>query len=107
MPVIGWGIAILVIGVQFYLSRRKHVYWGASLRVLYIVYIVGWFFKKFGEEDTLSLILSGVGGLAFLLSHCNNGRDCKNKKIKKDFENLEIQDINKALVMKGIEIDNE
>ncbi|SDK48141.1 hypothetical protein SAMN05216187_10955 [Jeotgalicoccus aerolatus] len=93
MPVIGWGIAILVIGVQFYLSRRKYVYWGAILPVLYIVFIVGWFFKKFGEEDTLSLILAGVGGLAFLLSLWINGRDYLKKKRKKELEKIELQDI--------------
>ena len=86
-------ISILVIGIQFYLSRKKSVYWGAILPVLYLVFIVGWFIKKFGELDTLTLILAAVGGLAFLLSIWINGRDSLKKKIKKEMEKMELHDI--------------
>lgn len=89
----GWAIAILVIGVQFYLSRREKVYWGAILPVFYMVFIAGWFIKKYGEVETLSLILAAVGGLAFLLSVWVNGRDSLKKKRKKEMEKIELHDI--------------
>lgn len=91
--VYGWAIAILVIGVQFYLSRKENAYWGAILPVLYLVFIVGWFIKKLGEVETLSLILAAVGGLAFLLSVWINGRDSLKKKRKKEMEKIELNDI--------------
>lgn len=89
----GWVIAIVVIGIQFYLSRKENVYWGAILPVLYLVFIVGWFIKKFGEVETLTLLLAAVGGLAFLLSIWINGRDSLKKKIKKEMEKIDLHDI--------------
>lgn len=89
----GWVIAIVVIGIQFYLSRKENVYWGAILPVLYLVFIVGWFIKKFGEVETLTLLLAAVGGFAFLLSIWINGRDSLKKKIKKEMEKIDLHDI--------------
>ncbi|MBV7508992.1 hypothetical protein KW850_27700 [Bacillus sp. sid0103] len=91
--VYGWLIAIVIIGIQFYLSRRTNVYWGAILPGLYLVFIVSWFLKKFGEVDTLSLILAAIGGLAFLLSIWINGRESLKKKRKKELEKIDIQNI--------------
>ena len=93
LEVYGWLIAIVIIGLQFYLSRRINVYWGAILPGLYLVFIVSWFLKKFGEVDTLSLILAAVGGLAFLLSIWINGRESLKKKRKKELEKIHIQNI--------------
>ncbi|WP_428910060.1 hypothetical protein [Niallia sp. Krafla_26] len=89
----GWVIALLAIGIQVYLSRRENGYWGAILPVLYVIFIVGWFIKRFGEVDTLSLILAAVGGLAFLVSVWINGRESVKKKRKKEMEKIELQDL--------------
>ncbi|WP_163100718.1 hypothetical protein [Peribacillus alkalitolerans] len=93
LEVYGWLIAIVIIGIQFYLSSRTNVYWGAILPGLYLVFIVSWFLKKFGEVDTLSLILAAIGGLAFLLSIWINGRESLKKKRKKELEKIDIQNI--------------
>ncbi|WP_210367122.1 hypothetical protein [Bacillus sp. REN3] len=89
----GWILAILIIGIQFYLSRRRNVLWGAILPALYSVFIVGWFIKRFGQEDTLSLVLAAVGGMAFLLSVWISGREAVKKKRKKELEKMELQDM--------------
>ncbi len=94
MPAIyGWLIAFAVIGVQFYLSRRSHVLSGAIIPVLYIAFITVWFYKRFGAEDTLSLILAGVGGLAFLLSLWIKGREHLKKQHQKELEKIQLQDM--------------
>ncbi|NKE05797.1 MULTISPECIES: hypothetical protein [Mesobacillus] len=94
MPAIyGWLIAFAVIGVQFYLSRRSPILLGAILPVIYIAFISVWFFKRFGEEDTLSLILAAVGGLAFLLSIWIEGRNFLKKQRQKELKKIQLQDM--------------
>ncbi|CAM3881889.1 hypothetical protein [Mesobacillus thioparans] len=94
MPAIyGWLIAIAVIGVQFYLSRRSHVLLGAIIPVLYIAFISVWFYRRIGAEDTLPLILAGVGGLAFLLSLWIKGRDHLKRQRQKELEKIQLQDM--------------
>jgi chromate transport protein ChrA len=93
LEVYGWLIAFVIIGIQFYFSRRTNVFLGAILPGLYLVFIVSWFLKKLGEVDTLSLILAAVGGLAFLLSIWINGRESLKKKRKKELEKIDIQNI--------------
>jgi len=91
--VYGWLIAIVIIGVQFFLSRRTNVYWGAILPVVYLFSIKWLFFRRIGEENTLYLILAAIGGLAFLLSVWIKGRESLKKRRKKELEKIELQNI--------------
>ncbi|GIN85181.1 hypothetical protein J6TS2_15670 [Heyndrickxia sporothermodurans] len=80
-PVYKWLIAIGILGVQFFLSRRTNVYWGTILPVLYLVFISGWLSNRIGNGNTFSLILVSVGGLAILLGIWSKGRESlKNKR---------------------------
>lgn len=91
--VYGWLIAIGVLVVQFLLSRRTNVYWGAILPVLYVPFIIIWLPERFGKEITFSVILAAVGGLVFLLGMWINGREYLKKKRKKELEKMELHDI--------------
>lgn len=91
--VYGWLIAIGVLVVQFFLSRRTNVYWGAILPVLYVVFIIIWLPERFGKEIKFSVILAAVGGLVFLLGMWLNGREYLKKKRKKELEKMELHDI--------------
>lgn len=89
----GWLIAIAVLGIQIFLSRRSNVYWGAILPVLYLVFICFWLYERIGTDSTFSLVLAAVGGLAVLLGIWNNGREALKKKRKKELEKMELHDI--------------
>ncbi len=91
--VYGWLIAIGVLVVQFFLSRRTNVYWGAILPVLYVVFIIVWLPARFGKEITFSVILAAVAGLVFLFGMWFNGREYLKKKRKQELEKMELHDI--------------
>ncbi|USG67762.1 hypothetical protein NDK47_10990 [Brevibacillus ruminantium] len=91
--VYGWLIAIGVLVVQFFLSRRTNVYWGAVLPALYVVFIFIWLPERFGKEITFSIIIAAVAGLVFLLGMWLNGREDLKKKRKKELEKMELHDI--------------
>ena len=93
LQILGWTIAIISIGAQFYLSRRANVYWGAILPLLYVTYIVWWYFKNIDEVNTFSHIFAIVAGLAFFLSVWINGREAVKTKRKKELEKIDLQNI--------------
>jgi hypothetical protein len=92
--VYGWLIAIGILGIQFILSRRRNVYWGAILPILYIFFIFGWLSERIVKENTISLILAAVGGLVILLGGWINGRESLKNKRKKELEKIELHNIN-------------
>lgn len=89
----GWLIAILILGVQFFLARRTSVFWGAVLPVMYLIYIYGWLFERYGEGNTVSLVLAAFGGVVILLSIWINGRESLKRKRRKELEKINLQDI--------------
>jgi len=95
--VYAWVIALVILGCQYYLSRRRNVWWGSILPIAYfLVFIYGWFSETFftRENNTTSFVLALIGGLAFLLSGWINGREALKKKEKKELEKMKLKDFN-------------
>src|SRR5690625_1048910 len=84
--VYAWLIALVILGCQFYLSRRRSVWWGAILPIAYfLVFIYGWVSETyFTRENTTSFVLALIGGLAFLLSGWINGRRSEERRVGKE-----------------------
>ncbi|MEY9979148.1 hypothetical protein [Lysinibacillus sp. RC79] len=97
-PIYKWLIAILVaiviLGVQFILSRRTKVYWGAIVPVLYLVFIFGWWYNRMDNINTYTLIKVAVVGPVVLLGMWARGRESLKNKRKKELEKMKLHDIN-------------
>lgn len=93
--VYAWLIALVILGCQYYLSRRRNVWWGAVLPAAYfLVFIYGWVSETyFTRENSTSFILALLGGLAFLLSGWINGRESVKRKEKKELDKMKLKDI--------------
>jgi len=93
--VYAWLIALVILGCQYYLSRKRNVWWGAILPIAYfLVLIYGWVSETyFTRENTTSFILALLGGLAFLLSGWINGREALKRKEKKELEKMKLKDL--------------
>ncbi|GAB0168276.1 hypothetical protein LSPCS325_17130 [Lysinibacillus sp. CTST325] len=86
-------IAIVIIGIQSFLSRRTNVYWGAIVPILYLVFIFGWWSIRVDNVNTSSLIKAAVGGSVFLLGTWAKGRESLKNKRKKELEKMKLHDI--------------
>ncbi|MCL1694694.1 hypothetical protein [Lysinibacillus sp. BPa_S21] len=97
-PIYKWILAILIaivlIGIQSFLSRRTNVYWGAIVPILYLVFIFGWWFNGIENVTTYSLIKVAVVGSVFLLGTWAKGRESLKNKRKKELEKMKLYDIN-------------
>src|SRR5690625_1260072 len=93
--VYAWLIALVILGCQYYLLRRRNVWWGAVLPAAYfLVFIYGWVSETyFTRENSTSFILALLGGLAFLLSGWINGRESVKRKEKKELDKMKLKDI--------------
>lgn len=89
---IGYLIALVILGTQYFLSRKNNVYWGAFLPVIYIVFIVYGKLSGFFTEDK-DIIMILVGGTLLLLSVWANGRKSVKDKRKKELEKIELYDL--------------
>ncbi|GED12316.1 hypothetical protein [Aneurinibacillus aneurinilyticus] len=71
-------ITIVILVIQFFLSRRNNVYLGAILPVVYLVTLIYlWFSETLFIKSTL---LAAFAGLAALLGIWINGRESLKKK---------------------------
>ncbi|WP_232698453.1 hypothetical protein [Brevibacillus daliensis] len=89
-------IALAIIGVQYILSRRNNVYWGAILPVVYVMtFVYLWLFGTYftNRGVTFDLLLAIFGGEVVLLGTWVKGREALKKKRKKELEKMELQDI--------------
>ncbi len=87
---IGYLIALVKLGTQYFLSRKSNVYWGAFLPVMYIAFIVyGKLSGLFTEDKDKDIIMILAGGTLLLLSVWANGRD----KRKKELQKIELHDL--------------
>jgi hypothetical protein len=86
--------AIVIIGVQYYLSRRNNQYWGAILPVIYIAFFVyGSLSGVFKEGKGVSIFLAAFGGTVVLLSLWVSGRQAVKDKRKKELEKIELHNL--------------
>ena len=85
---------LVILGSQYFLSRRNNTYWGAILPVIYFAFF---------SYASLSGLLKGgngfskflivFGGTSFLLSIWVNGRQAVKDKRKKELEKMELYDM--------------
>lgn len=62
-----------ILGLQYFLSTRRSVYWGVLLPILFALWGV-WMLINF-KHNTLSFSLLIIVGLAFLLGGWRTGRE--------------------------------
>lgn len=91
----GYLIAIVIMGVQYFLSRRNNVYWGALIPAVYlIVFVYGRLSDTFFTKGTTATFLFATcGGLIILLGIWANGREFLKKKREKELLKMKSQDI--------------
>ncbi|MEH7461896.1 hypothetical protein V7166_07350 [Bacillus thuringiensis] len=91
----GFLIALILVGLQYFLSRRENVYFGMALPVLYVVTLLYLWISEifFVKGNTISFIFVILGGLVILLGIWVKGRESLKDKRKKELEKMKTQDI--------------
>ncbi|WP_226669613.1 hypothetical protein [Metabacillus litoralis] len=91
--VYGWSIAIVVLVIQFLLSRREKAIWGAIIPFLYLIFMVYWIPNNYEDFSIFKLIIVAIGGLAVLFSIWINGREYLKKKRKKELVQIDLKNL--------------
>ncbi|ATO48401.1 hypothetical protein [Brevibacillus laterosporus] len=87
-------VGVVILGIQYYLSRRNNTYWGAILPVIYIAcFVYGKLTGLFNEGKEMSMILAALGGTALLLLVWIKGRTSVKDKRRKELEKIELHDL--------------
>ncbi|EOO33701.1 hypothetical protein [Bacillus mycoides] len=81
-----------ILAVQFFLSSRNNIYWGAILPVAHIVFLT-WLFITSRIESTSGFILYLLLGMFFLCIEWNLGRKYFHKKIQKELDKMKTHDM--------------
>lgn len=85
-------IIIGVLAVQYFLSSRNNVYWGAVIPAAYIVFIT-WMFMTGRINSPLAFALILLIGLLFLIGEWSSGRKYLNQKTKKELDKIKTYDM--------------
>ncbi|UTR13119.1 hypothetical protein MM221_10650 [Salipaludibacillus sp. LMS25] len=88
-------IAIVIVVMQFFLSRSRLVFLGGVLPTLFLLAVIyGWFTNFQGlRNDILSFAIISIGGITWLLSFWVSGREAFKKKLSKELEKIELHDL--------------
>ncbi len=86
-------IIVGVFAVQYVLSTRDHVIWGAVIPVAYIAFST-WMLITDRFESVLSFMLYSLLGLLFLISEWTVGRKALQQKRRKELMKMKTQDMN-------------
>ncbi|MCI0768317.1 hypothetical protein [Bacillus sp. TL12] len=91
----GFLIALILIGLQYFLSRRENVYLGMGLPVLYVVTLLYLWMSEtlIVKGNTLIFIIIILGGLAILLGIWIKGREELKNKQKKELKKMKTKDM--------------
>jgi len=90
--VFDWLMAFGIIGLQYFLSRRQKVFWGAILPIAFIILtIVLLSFNSF--NGWVSMIFPAILGLLILCGIWSNAREDLKKKRLKELEKMQAQDL--------------
>lgn len=81
-----------ILAVQFFLSSRNNIYWGAILPVAHIVFLTCLFITN-RIESTFDFILYLLLGMLFLWIEWNLGRKYFHKKIQKELDKIKTLDM--------------
>ncbi len=85
-------IIVGILAVQYLLSTRNKVYWGAIVPVIYII-LCTWMFVLERFESIFGFILYLCLGLLFLIAEWSAGRKSLNKKRSRELNRMKTHDI--------------
>ncbi|UVI29601.1 hypothetical protein [Paenibacillus spongiae] len=92
--VIQFAIAAGILVVQYFISKRAHVFAGAALPVIYIgLFIYGYVTDFFVERSTGNILAASIGGTVLLLSAWIKGRESLAKQRKRELNKMIVKDL--------------
>ncbi|MCY7902076.1 hypothetical protein C6370_00080 [Bacillus atrophaeus] len=92
--VIQFAIALGILFIQYFLSKRGPLYVGAVLPLAYIVFFIyAYATNLFTERSTGSILGAAIGGTVLLLAFWIYGRESLAKKRKKELNKIKAKDL--------------
>lgn len=85
-------IIVGILAVQYFLSTRNNVVWGAVIPVAYVIFSI-WMLVTDRYEGTLHFILYLLLGLLFLLGEWITGRKTLKQKRNKELNKMRSHDM--------------
>ncbi len=80
-----------ILGIQYFLSTRNSVYWGAFIPIIFLVWRSWILFNS--NESILGHVLILLLGLAFLIGGWTEGRKSFHESRKKELEKMQSHDM--------------
>lgn len=87
-----WIIAIIILGIQYVLTRLENKYLGGILPLLFLCFMM-WVYIYFQPDGIISFFIATLAGFVILLSIWENGRTAIKNKRKKELEKIKLHDI--------------
>ncbi|GAA0593869.1 hypothetical protein GCM10009001_07580 [Virgibacillus siamensis] len=81
-----------ILAVQYFLSTRNSIYWGAIIPVAYTVFL-SWLFVTNRLESAIGFILILLVGMLFLIAEWSGGRKHLQAKRKKELDKMKTHDM--------------
>ncbi|MGF7045994.1 hypothetical protein J2T13_000456 [Paenibacillus sp. DS2015] len=92
--VIQFVIAVGILVVQYFISKRGPVFVGAVLPVIYIgLFSYGYIIDFFSERSTENILGASIGGTVLLISAWIKGRESLAKERKRELNKIKAKDL--------------
>ncbi|MDQ0175003.1 hypothetical protein [Bacillus chungangensis] len=92
--VMQFAIALGILAIQFFISKRGPLFVGAVLPIMYIVFFIyAYVTDFFTKRSTGSLLGAVIGGTVLLLAAWIYGRESLAKKRKKELIKMKATDL--------------
>ncbi|WP_286885808.1 hypothetical protein [Aneurinibacillus sp. UBA3580] len=92
--VIQYTIAVGILVVQYFISKRGPVFVGAVLPIIYIgLFIYGYVTNFFIERSSGNVLAAAIGGTVLLLSAWIKGRQSLAKERQREFNKIKAMDL--------------
>ncbi|RKQ30244.1 hypothetical protein [Oceanobacillus halophilus] len=85
-------LVIIACAVQYFLSTRHSVYWGAIVPVLFLTGMT-WMFITNRIESIIAFLILLVVGMIFLIEQWSRGRKSLKKNRSKELDKMKKLDI--------------
>lgn len=85
-------LVVVVFAVQYFLSTRNNLLWGALIPIVFIAGM-SWFYFENKVSNNIGFLIIALVGLALLIEEWNRGRRMLHKKRVKEIEKMKTQDI--------------
>lgn len=87
-----WIIGIIILGIQYVLTRFENKYLGGILPLLFLCFMV-WLYNYHQPDNIISFAIATLGGFVMLASIWESGRTAIKNKRKKELEKIKLHDI--------------